>query len=78
MLIHGAHSMTERAQLHITEMGQTGAGIDHEEDIQPGTALKTKWGESLSENPLNPMADSIHRLDKGGLPLVLPHALLDW
>ncbi|KAJ7131015.1 hypothetical protein C8R44DRAFT_978105 [Mycena epipterygia] len=43
--------MTERAQLHITEMGQNGGGIDHEEDIQPGTALKTKWDLIKADSP---------------------------
>ncbi|KAF8182126.1 hypothetical protein K438DRAFT_1161581 [Mycena galopus ATCC 62051] len=36
-------TLVKRTKLHIEEMGQTGAGIDTEKDITPGSSLETKW-----------------------------------
>jgi hypothetical protein len=38
--------LIKKARGQIEEMGQTGAGIGSEEDIQPGTVFTTKWGET--------------------------------
>ncbi|KAJ6607562.1 hypothetical protein B0H10DRAFT_1956175 [Mycena sp. CBHHK59/15] len=38
-------ALVTKAREHITEMGETGAGIGAEDEILPGTALTTKWGE---------------------------------
>jgi hypothetical protein len=37
--------LVEKAKENIQAMGKTGAGIETEDDVQPGTALRTKWGE---------------------------------
>ncbi|KAJ7838390.1 hypothetical protein B0H14DRAFT_3700178 [Mycena olivaceomarginata] len=43
-------TLIKKARSQIEEMGQTGAGIGSEEDIQPGTVFTTKWGESCFMN----------------------------
>lgn len=37
--------MTDKTREQMNVMGQTGAGVESEKEILPGTALKTKWGE---------------------------------
>ncbi|KAJ6592762.1 hypothetical protein B0H19DRAFT_1365121 [Mycena capillaripes] len=36
-------TLIKKTKLHIEEMGQTGAGIETEADIMPGSSLTTKW-----------------------------------
>ncbi|KAJ7661277.1 hypothetical protein DFH06DRAFT_1325590 [Mycena polygramma] len=43
--------LTKRARLYIEEMGQTGAGLDSEKDIEPGSALMTKWDVIVKDFP---------------------------
>jgi hypothetical protein len=38
-------SLVKTTKEYMDEMGATGAGIANEDEIQPGTALITKWGE---------------------------------
>ncbi len=43
------HSVTKAVRQYQSEMGETGAGITHEEEIDMSltNALTNKWGESL-------------------------------
>ncbi|KAJ7821603.1 hypothetical protein B0H14DRAFT_3875854 [Mycena olivaceomarginata] len=43
--------ITDKTKTGIKEMGETGAGIESADDIQPGTALTTKWDELKKESP---------------------------
>ncbi|KAJ7060737.1 hypothetical protein C8F01DRAFT_1253223 [Mycena amicta] len=44
-------AITTKARGYINEMGQTGAGLDSEQDISPGTSLATKWDVIKAEFP---------------------------
>ncbi|KAJ7745147.1 hypothetical protein B0H16DRAFT_1856801 [Mycena metata] len=44
-------ALTKKTRGQIEEMGQTGAGIGSEEDIQPGTAFTTKWDLIKEDSP---------------------------
>ncbi|KAJ6617052.1 hypothetical protein B0H10DRAFT_2387138 [Mycena sp. CBHHK59/15] len=43
--------LVTKAREHITEMGETGAGIGAEDEILPGTALTTKWDLIKVDSP---------------------------
>ncbi|KAF8174178.1 hypothetical protein K438DRAFT_2023231 [Mycena galopus ATCC 62051] len=43
--------LVTKARENITEMGETGAGVDTEEEITPGTSLTTKWDQIKGESP---------------------------
>jgi hypothetical protein len=40
--------LIKKARDNILEMGQTGAGLDSADDIEPESALAKKWGEHSS------------------------------
>ncbi|KAJ7815341.1 hypothetical protein B0H14DRAFT_3746044 [Mycena olivaceomarginata] len=42
-------TLIKKARGQIEEMGQTGAGIGSEEDIQPGTVFTTKWAHAAKD-----------------------------
>ncbi|KAJ7182521.1 hypothetical protein C8R43DRAFT_1144593 [Mycena crocata] len=44
-------TITEKTKAQITIMGETGAGVESEEDLLPGTALTTKWDGFKEEAP---------------------------
>ncbi|KAJ6620627.1 hypothetical protein B0H10DRAFT_2215888 [Mycena sp. CBHHK59/15] len=44
-------ALVTKAREHITEMGETGAGIGAEDEILPGTALTTKWDLIKVDSP---------------------------
>ncbi|KAJ7460290.1 hypothetical protein FB451DRAFT_1563367 [Mycena latifolia] len=44
-------TLVAKARENITEMGQTGAGITSEDQVQPGTAFATKWDLMLEDSP---------------------------
>ncbi|KAF8190955.1 hypothetical protein K438DRAFT_1970707 [Mycena galopus ATCC 62051] len=43
--------LVEKAKDNIQAMGETGAGIETEDDVQPGTALRTKWDLIKDDSP---------------------------
>ncbi|KAJ7255866.1 hypothetical protein B0H12DRAFT_1113173 [Mycena haematopus] len=43
--------LVKKARIYITEMGETGAGIETEADIQAGTSLTTRWDKIKDEFP---------------------------
>ncbi|KAJ7757169.1 hypothetical protein B0H14DRAFT_3896186 [Mycena olivaceomarginata] len=43
--------LVKKARVYIDQMGQTGEGIEKEEDIHPGTAFTTKWDKIKREFP---------------------------
>ncbi|KAJ7722964.1 hypothetical protein B0H16DRAFT_1895976 [Mycena metata] len=44
-------ALIKKVRAQIEEMGQTGAGVENEEDIMPGTALTTKWDLIKKDSP---------------------------
>ncbi|KAJ7026486.1 hypothetical protein C8F04DRAFT_1190431 [Mycena alexandri] len=46
-----AVSLIKKVRAQIEEMGQTGAGVENEEDIMPGTVLTTKWDLIKKDSP---------------------------
>ncbi|KAF8183570.1 hypothetical protein K438DRAFT_1975044 [Mycena galopus ATCC 62051] len=43
--------MVTKTRKYINEMGETGAGIEAEADIRPGTAFSTRWDQIKKEFP---------------------------
>ncbi|KAJ7667218.1 hypothetical protein B0H17DRAFT_1142901 [Mycena rosella] len=44
-------TLVKQFRVHITEMGETGAGMSSEDDILPGTELTTKWDLIKVDSP---------------------------
>ncbi|KAJ7080915.1 hypothetical protein B0H15DRAFT_953272 [Mycena belliarum] len=43
--------LVDKARAHMVTMGRTGAGVESQEDVVPGTELATKWDEIVEDLP---------------------------